>query len=195
MRGKCISLMAAMMLLGATNAGAALAGEGRPNTAAPSCEITSTEEDGVRIFAAGAWEAECREGRGCAIRGPEVRGHRLQLSHPVEDAHWNVVLSLPGEADAQAGVELVVDAGEPMRIPYEFLRVAAEGRVIGIRPEVVDIVLEALRKGRRLEWRYMDKAGKSLSETFDIACLGAGGLLERAEKSLAQMRAMKQLGK
>ena len=170
-----------------------LAGQGKG--VAPTCEIKQVETDGARIHVAGDWELECRAGRGCAIRGPEVNGHRMQLSHELGKAHWNVVLTMPEGADAQAGVELVVDAGEPMRIPYEFLRVAAAGRVIGIRPEVVDIVLEALGGGKRLEWRYLNRAGKAVSVSFDIACLGPGGLLPLAKRSLAEMRAMNQLGK
>ena len=106
-----------------------------------------------------------------------------------------MVLSLPEPADAAEGVALVVDGGEPMRIPYEFLEARAGGRAIAIRPEVADIVLDALKKGRRLEWRYTRKGGAARAVTFDIACLGAEGLFSAAEKRLATMRAMKQLGK
>ncbi len=194
MRGAS-GMLAAMLALTGAMAASAVAEEPGKQAPAQACDITRTKTDYGHIHAAGGWEAECREGRGCAIRGPEVNGHRLQFSHPLADEHWSVVLTLPRAADAQAGVELVVDTGEPMRVPYEFLHVKAGGRVIGIRPEVVEIVLDALRKGRKLEWRYTDEAGKGESVTFDISCLGPGGLLKLAETSLARMRAMKQMGK
>jgi len=55
------------------------------------------------------------------------------------------------------------------------------------------VVLEALRAGRRLEWRYTRKGGAARATSFDMACLPA--LLKAADAQLAQMRAMRQLGK
>ena len=160
-----------------------------------SCVLRVERDGGVTTIAAGAWEGECRAGRGCAIRGPEVAGARLQLSHPLEEKQWQVVVTLPEPADAAEGVELVVDDGAPMRVPYEFLDVRADGRALAIRPEVVDVVLDALKRGRRLEWRYVRKGGAARKAVFDIACLGAEGLFTATEKRLATMRAMKRLGK
>lgn len=167
----------------------ALAGEGDVS----ACDVKRSQDDGVVMLDAGAWEADCREKAGCAIRGPEVDGARLQFSRPLDAQHWQVVLSLPEPADAAEGVALVVDAGEPMRVPYEFLDVRARGRALAIRPEVVDVVLQALRSGRQLEWRYTRKGGAARATSFDIACLPA--LLRATDAQLAQMRAMRQLGK
>ena len=168
---------------------AAMAGQG----GASSCEPERTADEGVVTLNAGAWEADCREKAGCAIRGPEAAGHRLQLSRPLAAKHWQVVLSLPGPADATEGVELVVDDGEPMRVPYEFLDARAQGRALVIRPEVVGVVVKALRGGHRLDWRYTRKGGAARAARFDISCLPA--LLKAADAQLAQMRAMRQLGK
>lgn len=182
---KMAILALAMWLMGAT----AMAGQ----QAAPACELKRMQDKGVVMLDAGSWEAECREGAGCAIRGPEVDGARLQLSHPLKAQHWQVVLSLPEPADAAEGVELVLDDGEPLRVPYEFLDARAQGRALAIRPEVVDVVLQELRAGRRLEWRYTRKGGAARAVRFDIACLPA--LLKAADVQLAQIRAMHQIGK
>ncbi len=159
------------------------------------CAMRQEKNDAVITLAAGAWEAECREGAGCAIRGPEVQGARLQFSRALDADRWQVVVTLPEPADAAEGVELVVDDGEPMRVPYEFLDVRANGRALAVRPEVADIVLDALKKGRTLRWRYTRKGGATRVVAFDIACLGPGGLLKAADRRLATMRAMKRLGK
>ena len=180
----------AMLALGLWLSGAAaLAGEGDVS----ACDVKRTQDKSVVTLNAGAWEADCREGAGCAIRGPAVNGARLQLSHPLDAQHWQVVLSLPEPADAAEGVALVVDAGEPMRVPYEFLDVRAQGRALAIRPEVVDVVLQALRDGQRLEWRYTRQGGAPRTARFDIACLPK--LMKATDAQLAQMRAMRQLGK
>ncbi len=195
MSGKGRRAALILLLLAVAGSGAAWAGGKTGGETATTCAMQQQRDDGVTTITAGAWEAECRDGRGCAIRGPEVEGARLQLSHPLDTQHWQVVVSLPEPADAAEGVELVVDDGEPMRVPYEFLDVRAEGRALAIRPEVVDIVLDALKKGHRLEWRYVRKGGAARKAAFDIGCLGAEGLLTATQKQLATLRAMKQLGK
>ena len=191
-------IMVVFMALLAVSGTPAWAGEatasGRAATAG-NCTLEVERDGGVTTISAGAWEADCREGRGCAIRGPEVAGARLQLSRPLDEKRWQVVVTLPVPADAAEGVDLVVDGGEPMRVPYEFLDVRAEGRALAIRPEVADIVVDALKRGRRLEWRLVRKGGAKRQVVFDIGCLGAGGLLRAAERRLVTMRAMQQLGK
>ena len=191
-----LSMMVGMALL--MTAPVALAQDGAaPKKAAPvDCAIKAMQDDLHEELRAGAWRAVCvKQGNGCALHLRNDAGYLLQLAHRFDGGQWRVALTLPEgrRMDVGAGVALVVDGGEPQRIPPEFLEDRADGRAVAARLEVGDAVMDLLRSGKRLQWRYTAKGGGEEMAVFDLSCLP--GLATAVEKKLARMRAMKQLGK
>ena len=162
--------------------------------APPACELkVLTQDDGADI-SAGAWSATCVAGSGCAVLGPEVAGRRLQLARQVEDKRWQIVLNLPHEADAAAGMQIAIDDGAAENLPGEFTGARAKGRALFVRPEVALVVLDMLKGGKRqARWQYTLKNGEKQEARFSLQCFAP--VLQAAERQLARMRAMKQLGK
>ncbi|GEM_PF-5056995 len=192
---------------GAPWAGAVAAGDVGPSVAmgerqplrpvqpvAQDCAV-QRERDGARvILQAGAWQAMCTEGRGCALPGMAVQGQRLQVSRQLSDDAWRIVLSLPVPADAGAGVRLSVDGGEAENLPSEFLQAQENGRVIAVRPEVADAVLDMLQGARRsVEWHYMTKAGEERRFALPAECMGEA--LRALRRQFAMMQAMQRMGR
>ncbi len=151
--------------------------------------------DGERAsMRAGAWNAECVEGGGCAVFSLPARGARLQLARRLDDRAWRIVLSLPGAADAGQGVEIVIDGRAPERVPPEFLEGVAGGRALAVRPEVAGVVMRMLRDARaRVVWRHVARGGAWAETGFSLACLRP--VLDFAERELARLRALRQMGR
>lgn len=174
---RLMSAGAALLML----AGAALADDGG-----------AAKGGGKEIMA--DWRIECVQAAGCTLASEEVNGHRMQISRQLGRKAWEVVLSLPEVADAGAGLEYAVDGGAAQRIPPEFIEDRAGGRALAVRPEVTDVVVRDLKKGtKQARWRYRTKAGKEVRVDLPLAAFRP--MLESMEKMLAEMGAMKQMGK
>ncbi len=151
--------------------------------------------DGERAsMRAGTWNAECVKDGGCAVFSLPTRGARLQLARRLDERGWRVVLSLPRPADAGQGVEIAIDARAPERVPPEFLEGMAGGRALAVRPEVAGEVMRMLRDARaRVAWRHVERSGAPATTEFSLACLRP--VLDFAERELARLRALRQMGK
>ena len=143
------------------------------------------------------FSAMCVALQGCSMFSDLVLGHRLQLSRQAHEKSWRVLLDVPKEADISEGVTIRVDDGEPMRVPPEFLDERPDGRAIIIRPEVLSVIVPALRKGKLVNWSYVRKDGKKMDVAIPIRPLRkvmdwANCTLQKLD---AQARAMQQMGK
>ncbi len=196
-----LPIMAGLVLLLATMPGLAQEavqqnGALEKKTAPVDCTIKATGDDLHEEMRAGGWRAVCvKQGNGCALHLRNDAGYLLQLARKYDGGQWRVALTLPQgrQMDVGEGAELMVDDGEPQRIPPEFLEDRAKGRAVAARLEIGDVLMDLLRSGRRLQWRYTMLGGGQEQAEFDLSCLP--GLATAVEKKLAQMRAMRQLGK
>ena len=134
----------------------------------------------------------CMAGQGCTIVSQHVVGHRLQLTLGRDEKAWRIMLTVPRAADLSEGVELVVDSGEPMRVPPEFLDDYAAGRAIAISPKLADVVLKALKPGKMLHWRYVLKGGEGAEAAIPLKGFGrvfdwAGCALKKLDETAGRM--------
>ncbi len=112
--------------------------------------------------------AMCIALQGCSVFSPHVVGHRLKFMRDAARGRWRIQLSTPAPVDIGEGVVLKVDDGEEMRVPPEFLDEAPAGDGVVIRQEVAGVVMEALRKGRLLNWHYVRQDGKPADASFPV---------------------------
>ncbi len=143
------------------------------------------------------FSAMCIALQGCSMFSDLVLGHRLQMARQEHEKSWRILLDVPQDVDISEGVTITVDDGEPMRVPPEFLEESPDGRAIILRPEVRSVVIDVLRKGRLVNWRYVRKDGKVIDVAIPIRPLRK--VMDWASCTLqmldAQARAMQQTGK
>ena len=178
-------------------AGLLLSSLPQPVQAREMCGLTTFLDEWKAGTREDNFSAMCIALQGCSIFSESVLGHRLQMARQVHEKSWRVLLDVPKEADLSEGVSIRVDDDEPMRVPPEFLEERADGRAIIIRPEVLGVVLSALRKGRLVNWHYVRKDGKEMDVAIPIRSLRK--VMDWADCTLqklnAQARAMQQMGK
>lgn len=112
--------------------------------------------------------AMCIALQGCSVFSPHVAGHRLKFMRDAAKGQWRIQLTTPVPVDIGEGVVLKVDDGEEMRVPPEFLDEAPAGDGVVIRQEVAGVVMEGLRTGRLLNWRYVRKDGQPADVSFPV---------------------------
>ena len=141
-----------------------------PACAREVCGLTTFLDETMAGVKNKGYSAMCRAWEGCSIFSARAAGHRLQLARQDREKVWRVLLNTPpgAGADISEGVELIVDKGEPMRVPPEFLEERADGRAIIISPKLTEVVLPELQKGKLLKWRYTLKGGKQVEAEIPL---------------------------
>ena len=115
----------------------------------------------------GAFQTTCQK-NGCTVIGRSVERHRVMLSRKADTATWQIWLTLADRADVSEGVELIIDGGEPQRIPPEFLIDTGGGVSVRIDEKLSDVVLEMLDGGKALTIAYTTRQGEKRRVTLSL---------------------------
>ena len=128
------------------------------------------------------YRAVCNAAKSCVVDtfNPLGVGFSFSISRKNADAAWIIAFRTGTvQPDLSEGIEITVDDGEAMRIPFEFLsKQQASGDslkapAIMIDKTLTDIVMEPLLSGKQLHWQYTDMKAKAVSADFSLKGLGA----------------------